>query len=324
MSRQPALCGRPGELMRKKIKKILIVVLICAAAAAIAAAVYVNSKVTEVSLSKKVVKALSSASSLASTDTIDFAGRADQSGVSFDVALKAVDENQVSRQPSSVYSERTVDITLMDRSTTQKNYIYVDGDAGTMYASTDGSSWYSQAASGEAYSIRTQSMQALFEAVADETQSAVLDEETAQYGDEDVYVLTADVSGGLLKDVMTGMLTSIEGEDSNRYSSVDWDGVKASVKALIYKDSKLPAQITVDCPDLGSQIMSSSIGGADTTSLTCSKFTVQIDLNGYNETSVTIPADIKDNAAALIGGTDVSASTETASTETAPEQEPEQ
>lgn len=268
--------------------------------------------------------------------------------------LRAVDDNRVSTNPSAASSERTVDLTLMGTGTTQKNYIYVDGTTGLMYASTDGDNWYSQSADGTVYSIRTQTMEDFFEAIADEEIEAQLDkdngtetsaaavtgsselasseepasdeESAASYNSDDVYTLTAEVSGDLLKSMMTGMLTSIEGETSNSYADVDWDGLTAQVTAIVYKDSKLPARIVVDCPELGSRIMRASTGGSDTTSVTCRIFSVQVDLDGYGETKVTIPENIKKDAAALIGGTDeeasVAATTDTGSTEIAPSQEP--
>lgn len=334
--------------MRKKIRNIVVAVIICAAVAALGALIYVRSKVTPVSLSKQVAQSLSSMSSVHSVDTIRFSGNTGQQGVNFDVELTAVDDNRVSTNPSAVSSERTVDLTFMGTGTTQKNYIYVDGTSGLMYASTDGQNWYSQRADGTIYSIRTQTMEDFFEAVADEKTEAELDkddgtetsaaastgsseyasseEPDSSYKSDEVYTLTAGVSGDLLKSMMTGMLTSIEGETSNSYADVDWDGLTAQVTALVAKDSKLPVRIIVDCPELGSRIMRASTGGSGTTSVTCRTFSVQVDLDGYGETKVSIPENIKENASALIGGTDeeasIAATTESGSTEIAPKEEP--
>lgn len=352
--------------MQKKTRKIVTAVIVCAAAAVLGGVIYVRTRVTQVSVSKQVVQALSDTSSLHSVDTIDFTGSTTQQGMRFGVALQAVDDNKVSTDPAAAYSERTVDITLMGSGTSQKNYIYVDGDTGTMYASTDGKQWYSQTASGTEYSIRSQTMEAFFEEVADGTQEAelvkgydagtagtasgsseyaaseepaVTEEAAASYetaetaapaensfADDEVYTLTADVSGDLLKEMMTGMLTSIEGATSNRYDAVDWDKVTAQVRAYVDKDTKLPVRITVDCPQLGSRIMRSSTGGSGSTSLTCRTFSVRVDLDGYDETKVDIPSEIKNDAQVLIGGTDeeaaASATTGSAPSETAPEKEP--
>ena len=108
-----------------------------------------------------------------------------------------------------------------------------------------------------------------------------LDEQTEKIGDKEVYVLTASISGEELEKVMSAM-----GSMANGLDSMDLSQFQADTCMKVYKDTMLPASITLDMITNGEGM---EVDGVVTK---INKMTITVDYKEFDTIdSIEIPAE---------------------------------
>lgn len=137
----------------------------------------------------------------------------------------------------------------------------------------------------------------LMKYLSDGSLTAQLKEETVQVNDKEAYQISSIISGDLLRELIENGTINL-GEIDLKTEEIDWASVSIPAELYIYKESKLPARITLDCTSIGSQIVGNMLKddleelpfGKIRVDVT--KFTVDISIDRYNEIeAIEIPAE---------------------------------
>ena len=142
----------------------------------------------------------------------------------------------------------------------------------------------------------------LMKAIADESITAELKEDTATINDKEAYQISFMLSGDFLKQFMDAGGMSLGGL-SESGDSIDWTIVEIPAELYIYKESQLPARITMDCTSIGTQIIEGQLEGymqdlpIGDIALSVNKYDVDITIDRYDEIeAIEIPAEAKNAA----------------------------
>lgn len=137
----------------------------------------------------------------------------------------------------------------------------------------------------------------LMKYLSDGSLTAQLREETVQVNDKEAYQISSVISGDLLRELIENGTIKL-GEIDLKTEEIDWANVSIPAELYIYKESKLPARITLDCTSIGSQVVGNMLKddleelpfGKIRVDVT--KFTVDISIDRYNEIdAIEIPAE---------------------------------
>ena len=91
-------------------------------------------------------------------------------------------------------------------------------------------------------------------AIAEDGKDMTLAEETEKIGDREVYVLTSTITGEEFQEIMGVMENMTEG-----VGDMDWSNMQANVTMKIYKDTILPASVSIEMSDSGEGIESEGV-----------------------------------------------------------------
>ena len=133
--------------------------------------------------------------------------------------------------------------------------------------------------------------------LSDGSLTAQLREETVQVNEKEAYQISSIISGDLLKQLIENGTINL-GDIDLKTEEIDWANVSVPAELYIYKDSKLPARVTLDCTSIGSQIVGTMLKD-DLEELPFGKirvdvnrFLVDITIDRYNEIgAIEIPAE---------------------------------
>ena len=90
--------------------------------------------------------------------------------------------------------------------------------------------------------------------IAEDGKDMTLAEETEKIGDREVYVLTSTITGEEFQEIMGVMENMTEG-----VGDMDWSNMQANVTMKIYKDTILPASVSIEMSDSGEGIESEGV-----------------------------------------------------------------
>lgn len=131
-------------------------------------------------------------------------------------------------------------------------------------------------------------MAGMLKYLADGSLEAELKEETVQVNDQEAYQITSTLGGDFLKGLIDSGLINLQGL-SLEEADIDWSTVSIPAEIYIYKESKLPARITLDCTSFGSQIVGNMLKEEleqlpiGDIRLDVNKFLVDITIDRYDE-----------------------------------------
>ena len=160
----------------------------------------------------------------------------------------------------------------------------------TRTAETDGSAPYRRDAEQEDFLNEN-----IYDSIAGGQAEAVLEEEEAMVNGQAAYVISSELSGSDLEDFMSESFSGTDemmGEDS-----VDWGEGAAQIKIFIYKESRLPARVQVDCRDFGRALMEASVGNTPGVNIEISAFDMSLFFDEYNSVeAIQVPEEARSGA----------------------------
>lgn len=137
----------------------------------------------------------------------------------------------------------------------------------------------------------------LLKYLSDGSLTAELKEETVQVNDKEAYQISSVISGDLLRQLIENGTINL-GEIDLKTEEIDWANVSVPAELYIYKESKLPARITLDCTAIGSQVVGNMLKDEleqlpfGKIRVDVNRFLVDISIDRYNEIeAIEIPAE---------------------------------
>ena len=215
----------------------------------------------------------------------------ESAGISIPLSYNAQMSGNISRDPSAAHLTGTITASSDIGSSKNEEEIYSLTDSGTktIYTGSDGN-WYQtvQEISGSKQDLIADS--GLCQLIADADLHGVLEEDSRTVDGRECYVIDTAISGDTLRDVMEEYLT----RQDLYLDDVDWSDVSADAAICIYKDTKLPARISLDS-DFSNPF---SIGSSDSTAVAHLKaFNIEYTFSDYGTAeTVSIPQNIIDTA----------------------------
>lgn len=215
----------------------------------------------------------------------------ESAGISIPLSYNAQMSGNISRDPSAAHLTGTITASSDIGSSKNEEEIYSLTDSGTktIYTGSDGN-WYQtvQEISGSKQDLISDS--GLCQLIADADLHGVLEEDSRTVDGRECYVIDTAISGDTLRDVMEEYLT----RQDLYLDEVDWSDVSADAAICIYKDTKLPARISLDS-DFSNPF---SIGSSDSTAVAHLKaFNIEYTFSDYGTAeTVSIPQNIIDTA----------------------------
>lgn len=215
----------------------------------------------------------------------------ESAGISIPLSYNAQMSGNISRDPSAAHLTGTITASSDIGSSKNEEEIYSLTDSGTktIYTGSDGN-WYQtvQEISGSKQDLISDS--GLCQLIADADLHGVLEEDSRTVDGRECYVIDTAISGDTLRDVMEEYLT----RQDLYLDDVDWSDVSADAAICIYKDTKLPARISLDS-DFSNPF---SIGSSDSTAVAHLKaFNIEYTFSDYGTAeTVSIPQNIIDTA----------------------------
>lgn len=150
-------------------------------------------------------------------------------------------------EPEIVHMKGTMDVSLLGLSMDMDMYSQVEDDKATVYMCMMNEWMKSETGIDES------SIQDMY-AIAEDGKDMTLAEETEKIGDREVYVLTSTITGEEFQEIMGVMENMTEG-----VGDMDWSNMQANVTMKIYKDTILPASVSIEMSDSGEGIESEGV-----------------------------------------------------------------
>jgi hypothetical protein len=137
----------------------------------------------------------------------------------------------------------------------------------------------------------------IMKAIADGDISAELQEETVMINDKEAWQMDFVVTGEFLRQILDKGGFSLGGLTIET-ADVDWESLEVPAQIYIYKETELPARITMDCTPIGAQMIESMFTdymeslSLEGIKLKVTSYTLDITLDKYNEIETfEIPAE---------------------------------
>lgn len=217
----------------------------------------------------------------------------------FDLNIKAT------TKPSVIHMAGNMSMNLFGGSnkTDMESYVTVDGkDIITYTKESDGSSWSKTISEGE--ESPSSDILSMLSGVTVSDAKYTLEETKEKINDADVYLLKATLNYDQVKSILGSSLFK-DSAITNELTSENYDysNFKPSVEIYIYKDSKLPAKVTLDMAKALENMMNTVSGAtADEASSTQSsvsakKFNISLTFSNFNKVdAITIPESVLSSA----------------------------
>ena len=128
---------------------------------------------------------------------------------------------------------------------------------------------------------------------------AELAEETETLHDREVYRMDISITGDLLNQILMAV-SKMQGENSAVPDDFDISDGDAAIVLYIYKESKLPAKIVIDCTALGKAVIRNLLkqnAAGESVSTGTNRFVITADIPDYNTIDeITIPEEVVSSA----------------------------
>ena len=168
-------------------------------------------------------------------------------GVAMDMDMGMQGTIEYTAEPEIVHMKGTMDVSLLGLSMDMDMYSQVEDDKATVYMCMMNEWMKSETGIDES------SIQDMY-AIAEDGKDMTLAEETEKIGDREVYVLTSTITGEEFQEIMGVMENMTEG-----VGDMDWSNMQANVTMKIYKDTILPASVSIEMSDSGEGIESEGV-----------------------------------------------------------------
>ncbi|HAP20395.1 MAG TPA: hypothetical protein DCR27_03895 [Lachnospiraceae bacterium] len=232
--------------MRKKIVWLLVSVMILSAVVFGGCG---KKEVTAESLVKEANENMEKAKSYTGDMDMQMSMGISSEGVAMDMDMGMQGTIEYTAEPEIVHMKGTVDVSLLGPAMNMDMDIYsqVEDDKTTVYMCMMDEWMKSETGIDES------SIQDMY-AIAEDGKDMTLAEETEKIGDREVYVLTSTITGEEFQEIMGVMENMTEG-----VGDMDWSNMQANVTMKIYKDTILPASVSIEMSDSGEGIESEGV-----------------------------------------------------------------
>ena len=230
--------------MRKKIVWLLASVMLLSAVALGGCG---KKEVTAESLVKEANENMEKVKSYAGDLDMQMSMNISSEGVAMDMDMVMEGTFEGTMEPEIFHLKGTMDMSLLGLSMDMDMYSQVEGDKAISYIGVMNEWMKSETAVDES------SMQDMY-TVAGDGKDMTLAEETEKIDDREVYVLTSTITGEEFEQIM-GLMDSM----SSGVGDMDWSTMQADVTMKIYKDTVLPASVSIEMSDSGEGIESEGV-----------------------------------------------------------------
>lgn len=236
-------------------------------------------KVTAESLMKDMNANMESVKSVSGDLAMELSMGVSAQGIGMDMDVTLGGSFEGTMDPKVFYMDTTMEMSLMGISMDMEVYTLQEGDTVTTYTGAAGEWTKSEAQVSAEEQTEIQEMYAMF----DNAEDFVLAEKTENYNGKEVYVLTSAVTGESIQE----LLGQMEMEDLvGSYEGMDFSQLSADVSMKIYKDTILPASISVEMTGEG------LTSEADGTTVEISGFNVEVNYNSFDDVEeIVIPEE---------------------------------
>ncbi len=230
--------------MRKKIVWLLVSVMLLSAVIFGGCG---KKEVTAESLVKEVNENMEKVKSYTGDMDMKMSMNVSSQGVAMDMDMGMQGTIEYTAEPEIVHMKGTMDVSLLGLSMDMDMYSQVEDDKATVYMCMMNEWMKSETGIDES------SIQDMY-AIAEDGKDMTLAEETEKIGDREVYVLTSTITGEEFQEIMGVMENMTEG-----VGDMDWSNMQANVTMKIYKDTILPASVSIEMSDSGEGIESEGV-----------------------------------------------------------------
>ncbi|MCR1919538.1 hypothetical protein NSA48_10880 [Frisingicoccus caecimuris] len=230
--------------MRKKIVWLLVSVMILSAVVFGGCG---KKEVTAESLVKEANENMEKAKSYTGDMDMKMSMNVSSQGVAMDMDMGMQGTIEYTAEPEIVHMKGTMDVSLLGLSMDMDMYSQVEDDKATVYMCMMNEWMKSETGIDES------SIQDMY-AIAEDGKDMTLAEETEKIGDREVYVLTSTITGEEFQEIMGVMENMTEG-----VGDMNWSNMQANVTMKIYKDTILPASVSIEMSDSGEGIESEGV-----------------------------------------------------------------
>lgn len=159
-----------------------------------------------------------------------------------EMALTASSTLEATTDPVITHMKMRIEMDLLGMSVDSDVYTQIDGDTTTSYTGVAGMWTKTEQTTPDAESV-----QELY-AIAGDGTDMTLAEKTEKVGDKEVYVLTSIITGEEFQSMMNTMGNMTQGID------MDMSAMEANVTMKVFKDSMMPASVSIEMKDAGEGI----------------------------------------------------------------------
>lgn len=230
--------------MRKKIVWLLVSVMLLSAVAFGGCG---KKEVTAESLVKEANENMEKAKSYAGDMDMQMSMDISSEGVAMDMDMGMKGTIEYTAEPEIFHMKGTMDMSLLGLSMDMDIYSQVEDDKAVVYMGMMDEWMKSETEVDES------NMQELY-TIAGDGKDMTLAEKTEKIDDREVYVLTTTITGEEFEEIMGVMEGMTEGIDE-----MNWSDVQANVTMKIYKDTVLPASVSIEMSDSGEGIESEGV-----------------------------------------------------------------
>ena len=266
-------------------------------------------KLTPVRLARRSVKELAKVESFDSEITMEYEGTIDFMGKDVEFALRADCDFQGVTKAGTSYINGTLGTKLPilgELSVPVEGYQQYEDSGLTTYTRFNQSEWLknkAQAAqpSGEEvqFELDSKVVLGIMQKIAEGEIKADLAEETEQLRGQEVYKMNIAVAGDLLNQILLAVRGK-QGGNSAAAKDFDISDGDAAVVLYIYKESKLPAKMILDCTALGRAVIRNLLknsSAGESVSTGTNRFVITADVLDYNTIDeITIPQEVISSA----------------------------
>lgn len=231
--------------MRKRIAWLLAGMMILSAA--LLGGCGGSEKVTAESLVKEANENMEKVKSFAGDLDMDMLMNVSSEGIAMDMDMGINGTFECTTEPKIFHMAATMDMSMLGLSMDMDMYAQMDEDKTVSYIGVMGEWMKSEE------SVDTSSIQEMY-TIAGDGKDMTLAEETEKIDDREVYVLTSTITGEDFQEIMGMMDSMTEG-----IGDVDWSTMQAEVTMKIYKDTVLPASVSISMSDSGEGIAADGV-----------------------------------------------------------------
>lgn len=210
-------------------------------------------KITALGLMKDAGSFMAKAKSYKAATNVELSMKVEQNRVSMGMDA----DMEVTSDPMAVHMDGKVDLGIMNISFDMESYSLQEENKIITYTKA-GDEWSKEEVPFEeagGQQIDTEALGKLLTGIREN--KIVLEEETQMVGDQEAYVLTAELEGEELESAL-GMLGKSLGEQGEQ--KMDLGGLKAEMDFKIYKGSREPAELVISIPEGLDDLINGAMG----------------------------------------------------------------